>query len=173
MMSIQFRRWLEPAIVALLVLTVAHWFDAGVLAEARLRAGRTYDPSNLYNLIPIAHLLTAAGVVALVLAACRSRSLLVGVAYALVGGFLVSLPATFWAFDSVTNDRSAPLAPQPIAGTLGDWFSAVSTGVTGAVYTLAAAMLLSGLALIGFALLARERSDSAAASPAAQANSVR
>ena len=165
-MSMQIGRRLLPGLVALLVLPLAHWFDAGVLAEARIRAGQTYDSSGLFNLTPVAHLLTAAGVVALVVAAWRSRSLLVGAVYALVGGLLVSLPATFWAF-TVTNGRSAPLAPQPIANVLGDWYVAVSAGVTGAVYTLAASMLISGLAVVAVVLLARERSDPAESSPAA------
>lgn len=144
-MATRLKRWLVAALVALLTLLIAHWFDAGVLADAQLRAGH---PGLLFDLAPIAHMLTAAGVVVLALAAWWSRSLLVGVCYALVGGCLVFLPAMYWAFDSVTHGRSTPLAPQPIASWLGDWFLALSTGVTGAVFTLAAAMLLSGLVVI-------------------------
>lgn len=161
------------ALVALLTLLIAHWFDAGVLTDAQLRAAH---PGLLFNFAPVAHMLTAAGVVVLALAAWWSRSLLVGACYALVGGYLVFLPAMYWAFDSVTYLRSmpsgvivgtsGPLAPQPIASTLGDWFLAVSTGVTGAVFTLAAAMFLSGLAVVWSVLLARRRRASAAASTA-------
>ena len=179
-MATQPRRWLVAALVALLTLLIAHWFDAGVLTDAQLRAAH---PGLLFNFGPVAHMLTAAGVVVLALTAWWSRSLLVGACYALVGGFLVLLPAMYWAFDSVTYiwtlpgmqfpaPGSTPLAPppiapdaivrpsivpQPIASTLGDWYLAVSAGVTGAVFTLAAAMLLSGLVVIASVLRARRR----------------
>jgi hypothetical protein len=172
-MATQLRRWLVAALVALLTLLIAHWFDAGVLTDAQLRAAH---PGLLFNFAPVAHMLTAAGVVVLALAAWWSRSLLVGACYALVGGYLVFLPALYWAF-SVKNVISTPLvepgfwpqpiAPQPLwpqpiaahpfASTLGDWYLAVSAGVTGAVFTLAAAMLLSGLVVIASVLRARRR----------------
>jgi hypothetical protein len=174
-MATQLRRWLVAALVALLTLLIAHWFDAGVLADAQHRAGH---PGLLFNLAPVAHMLTAAGVVVLALAAWWSRSLLVGVCYVLVGGYLVFLPAMYWAFDSVTYLRSmpsgvivatsGPLAPQPIASTLGDWFLTVSTGVTGAVFTLASAMLLSGLVVIASVLRAHRRGATGASPATAQ-----
>jgi hypothetical protein len=55
---------------------------------------------------------------------------------------------------------SAPLAPQPIASTLGQWFFSVE-GVTGSVFTLGAAMFLSSLVVIGSVLRARRRSANA------------
>jgi hypothetical protein len=163
-MLIQLRRSVVAAFVALLALFVAHWFDAGVLVDAQRRAGTTFDPSALFYLTPVAHLLTAAGVVALALAAWRSRSLLVGVGYAIVGGFLVLLPATVWAFATSVNGAPTP-APEPIATALANWYFTVAAGLTGAVFTLAGAMLLSGLAVIASTLRA-QRPGPAAASPA-------
>lgn len=166
------------ALVALLTLLIAHWFDAGVLTDGQLRAAH---PGLLFDFGPVAHMLTAAGVVVLALTAWWSRSLLVGACYALVGGFLAFLPAMYWKFDWVTLIRSLPgwdvlpptppapqslaplsippqsILPEPIASAIGDWYLAVSTGVTGAVFTLAAAMLLSGLVVIGSVLRARRR----------------
>ena len=75
-------RALVAALVALLVLLAAHWFDAGVLADARVRAGHTYDYAPLAGLTAVARILTAAGVVAIALACWRSRSLVVGAGYA-------------------------------------------------------------------------------------------
>jgi hypothetical protein len=146
-----FWRWLIAALVALLTLLIGHWFDAGVLADAVRREGVTFEPGPVFYLIPVAHLVTAAGVVALALTAWRSRSLFVGVGYAVVGGFLVLLPATMWAFAASVNG-APPVAPQPIANTLGQWWFTLAMGVTGSVFTLAAAMLLSGLAVIGSVL---------------------
>jgi hypothetical protein len=188
-MGTQLRRSLVAALVALLTLLIAHWFDAGVLTDAQLRAAH---PGLLFNFGPVAHMLTAAGVVVLAFTAWWSRGLLVGACYALVGGLLVFLPATYWAFDSVTYiwslpgwqvPGSSPLAlqpiapqsivrqsivPQPIASTLGDWYLTVSTGVTGAVFTLAAAMLLSGLVVIASVLRAHRRGATGASPATAQ-----
>jgi hypothetical protein len=140
-------RELVAAVVALLTLLIAHWFDAGVLADARVRGAATFDQSPFFALMPIAHLLTAAGVVALVLAAWWSRSLIVGVGYAIVGGVVVFLPTMVTTVAISVNDAPT-LAPEPIATLLTTWFLTISTGVTGAVFTLGAAMLLSGLAVI-------------------------
>ena len=159
------KRALVAALVALLALLIAHWFDAGVLADAQIQAAGTYDYGPGYDLIGIAHIITAAGVVATALAGWRSRSLAVGAGYAIVGGFLVFLPALFWAFAMSVNGAPT-VAPQPIASNLGSWYLTLATGPTGAVYTVAAAMFLSGLAVVGSVLLARRRRASAAASSA-------
>lgn len=158
-------RALVAALVALLALLIAHWFDAGVLADVQIRAGHTYDYGPGFDLIGIAHIITAAGVVAIALAAWRSRSLAVGAGYAIIGGFLVFLPALFWAFAMSVNGAPA-VAPQPIASTLGNWYITLAKGVTGSVYTLAAAMFLSGLAVVGSVLLTRRREATGAASTA-------
>jgi cytochrome b561 len=56
--------------------------------------------------------------------------------------------------------------PQPIVNTVADWNMAISHGVTGAVYTLAGAMLLSGLAVIVVSVRKQRLAASAAPSPA-------
>jgi hypothetical protein len=160
-MSTQLQRTLLAALAAAVVLLGAHWFDAGVVRDAGIRAGQTYDSGPFFNLISIDHLLTAAGVVALALAAWRSRDLVVGIGYAVAGGFLALLPTIFYTFDSTGNGRSTPLAPEPIARILGDWYLALALGVTGAVFTLAGAMLISGLAVVGSVMLAGRRSANA------------
>lgn len=161
----RFARPLIAALAAVLAVLIAHWFDAGVLANAQLEGSRTFNSSQYFYLIPIAHLLTAAGVIGLALVAWWSRSLLLGVAYAVTGGALVFLPALFQAFAVGGNDGS-PIAPEPIASTLSSWFTAAGAGVTGAVFTLGAAMLLSGLAAIA-RMLRRSRMSVAAAPEAA------
>jgi hypothetical protein len=56
------------------------------------------------------------------------------------------------------NVHGAPaLAPQPIASILSSWYLNLDIGVTGAVYTLAAAMFISGLAVVGSVLLSRRQ----------------
>ncbi|HEX7490203.1 MAG TPA: hypothetical protein VF337_00690, partial [Candidatus Limnocylindrales bacterium] len=63
-MSISIRRAAVAALVAAGVLLLANWFDAGVVADAKIRAGSTYDSGPLMNAVVLARLLTAAGVVA-------------------------------------------------------------------------------------------------------------
>ena len=172
-MSAQLKRSLVAALMAPAVLLVAHWFDAGVLVDAQRQAGYTFDPAPLMDLMVVAHVLTAAGAVALALVAWRSRSVLVGVGYVLVGGFLVCLPAIVWAF-AVGVNGAAPLAPAPIATTMFQWFTVLATGVTGAVFTIAGGMLLSGLAVIWSVLQDRRSAESAlpATEPAAQSDAI-
>jgi hypothetical protein len=159
-MQIRARRSLVAALVALLVLLIAHWFDAGVLVDARNGFSYSYDPVPLVDLTAIAHIVTAAGVVAIALAGWRSRSLAVGIGYAVVGGFLVFLPPLIWSV-AVSVNGASPVAPQPIANALWSWDSTLETGRIGAVFTLAAAMLLTGVAVIWSVLQGRH--DAAAA----------
>ena len=172
-MSAQLKRSLVAALMAPAVLLVAHWFDAGVLVDALRQAGYTYDPAPLMDLMVVAHVLTAAGAVALALVAWRSRRVLVGVGYVIVGGFLVCLPAIVWAF-AVSVHGAAPIAPAPIAKTFNEWFVALGTGVTGAVFTIAAGMLVSGLAVIWSVLQDRRSANAAlpATEPVAQSDAT-
>jgi hypothetical protein len=160
--QIRYGRAVAAGLVALGALLIAHWFDAGVLADAQVRAGYSYDVSPLADLTVVAHLATAGGVVAIAIAGWRSRSLAVGFGYAVVGGFLAFLPALFWAL-AVQANGAPTVAPEPIASTLGRWFFTVQTGVTGAVYTLGAAMLLTGLAVLWSVLSERNRVSAVAA----------
>jgi len=165
----RFARPLIAALAAVPVLLVAHWFDASVLADAERQGASKFDLGLFFYLTPVAHVLTAAGVVGLVLAAWWSRSLLLGVAYTIAGGVLVSLPALFQAFATGAND-SPPLAPEPIASTLSNWFIATGDGLTGAVFTVGAAMFLAGIAVI--ARMLRQRRMSVTGAPEAAARPV-
>jgi hypothetical protein len=153
-MSIQRRRSLVAVLVAAFVLLAAHWFDAGVLADAQNRAGHSYDYAPVADLLGVARIVTAVGVLCIAVSGWRSGSLIVGAGYAIVGGFLAFLPALVWAFAASVHG-APPVAPQPIASSMVSWYSALNIGVTGAVYTLAAAMFVSGLAVVGSVLSSR------------------
>ena len=134
-------------IVAVAVLLVAHWFDAGVLFDAQVRAGRSYDTGSLVDTAVIAHFLTAAGVIAVAWVGWWARTRFVGVGYLVLGGFLAMLPAATWAFAMSINGAPAVL-PDPVRRQLVDWWSSLAVGVTGAVFTISSAMLLVGLAIL-------------------------
>jgi len=161
----QLRRAAIATLVAVVALPVAHWFDAGWLADAQIRATHTYEMSPLVDMTVIAHLLTAAAVVAVVWSAWWARSSFVAFGYIIVGGFIATLPALVWTFAVRINDESARL-PDPIASTMTQWWFTLQVGVTGAVYTIAAAMLIVGLAVLGSKRRAgRSRAVPATASP--------
>jgi hypothetical protein len=155
-MKVSIRRSLVAAAVALLALAIAHWYDAGVLAELQRRNHFDYNTSAISYGMPVVHLITGLGAVAIVLAAFWSRTILVSVGYVLVGGFLVFLEALVEAL----NGRVA-LAPEPITTALNQWFFTLATGVTGAVFTLGGVMFLAGLAVMGSMLRTRLRSTAA------------
>ncbi len=163
-MSIQFRRSIVAGVIAAVAFLVAHWFDAGVLVEARTRAQATFEFGQTADLMPIAHLVTASGVLAISLAAWWSRSLLVGAAFAVVGGIVVFLPLLFWNF-TLTLNEVAPPVPEPIARPINDLYMTLVTGITGSVFTLGGAMLLSGLAVI-WSVLRSARATAAVPLPA-------
>ena len=83
------------------------------------------------------------------------------------------LPATVWEFATSVNGAPAP-APEPIATALGNWYFTLAMGVTGSVFTLGAAMLIAGLAVIGRALRAPRREPAAepATAPAPESDSA-
>lgn len=140
-------RSLIAALVAAVALLIAHWFDAGVLHDAQIRAGFTYDTAPLVDLTVVAHILTAAGALIVVSCAWWTRSRAVGIGFTIVGGLLATLPAITWAYALSINGAS-PTLPEPIASTLTNWFFSLEVGVTGAVYTIAGAMFLAGLAVL-------------------------
>jgi hypothetical protein len=153
--------------VAIAALLLAHWFDAGVVADAQVRAGSTYDTGSLMNALVLARLLTAAGVVAVAAAGWRARTNVVGIGYAIVGGFVATLPATVWAFAANVNGRP-PILPDAIARPMTDWWLSLEAGVTGAVYTIAAVMLIVGLAVLGSNLTKKRAQTAPASAPTSE-----
>jgi hypothetical protein len=148
------QRSAAAALVAAGSLLFAHWFDAGVVAGAQNRYQQTYDVSPLVNLFTAAHILTAAGAIAVAWSAWWSRTWLTGIGYTIVGGLLALLPALFWACAASINGAPTVL-PDPIARVLTYWYSTLQVGVTGAVYTISGAMLLVGLAVLAWNLRLR------------------
>jgi hypothetical protein len=155
-MQAQYVRSLLALVVALAALIVAHWFDSTVLADAQRQVGISFDPGPLLSLTSIAHLITAAGALAIGFAGWRSRNMVVGIIYVAAGAYLVFLPAMYWAV-AVRVNGAPPVAPEPIATTIGQWFTTIQTGVTGSVFTLGGAMLVSGLAVLWSVLRQRGR----------------
>lgn len=140
--------------LAAAVLLFATWFDHNVLNDARRQMGATFEIGWTMTLMALGTILVAAFALLVAVLAWRAASPVVGVAYALVGGFLVALPWLVWTLAAKTNDRP-PALPEPIAAGLGNLYFS-TTGSLNAVEIIGGAMLVAGIAS-----LARSRSPSA------------
>ena len=129
------------------ILVLAGWLDGQVFVEIRRQEATSFDPSQLAWTLPVGYLAVAAGVLAVTGLALWSRSLLVGIAYALVGAFFTFLFTIVWQFSAAING-APPVLPRPIAqlvGTLDAWGA---QGPLNAWSIVGAGMLLAGLATI-------------------------
>ena len=132
------------AAVALLVF--AAWLDNSVMTDSRRHAAATFDNSGLAGLYVLGSLATAASVLVVGWLGWRS-SALVGVLYAVLGGFFVLLPWLMWSFATRVNDVPSVL-PEPMASAVSNiYFS--TAGPLNAVAAVGAAMLIAGVAGIG------------------------
>ena len=146
-MSDRFARAGIALIAAAGILALAGWLDGQVFLEIRRREASTFDISQLAWTLPLGYLAVAAGVVAVAGLARWSRSLLVGVAYTLVGAFFAFLFTIVWQF-SAQIDGAPPVLPRPVAqlvSTLDAWGA---QGPLHAWSVVGAGMLLAGLATI-------------------------
>jgi hypothetical protein len=129
---------------AAIVLVLAGWFDSTVMSEARSHAAATFDISGVAATIALGSLFVAGSVLLVGTLAWRTASVVVGLAYVVVGGFFVALPSLVWNLASQVNDVP-PVLPEPLASALGNiYFS--TTGSLNAVGTIGAAMLFAGAA---------------------------
>ena len=109
---------IAAAAVALLALA---WFDSTVIRDAQRQAAATFSPAPSYAPWALGLFLTAGAVLMLALLAWWSRSLAVGVLYAVVGAFLAVLPWILWTFAAQVND-TPPVLPEPLVTALSDLY---------------------------------------------------
>ena len=103
-------------------------------------------------MISLGSILVAATVLLAGVLAWRAASVLVGLTYAIVGGFLVVLPWLVWNFAAQVND-APPVLPEPLATVVSEIYFRTSGGPLNAVGTIGGAMLIAGVA----ALVRRQR----------------
>ena len=123
------------AAVALLVF--AAWLDNSVMTDARRHAAAIFDNSGLAALYALGSLAVAASVLVVGWLGWRS-SALVGLVYAVLGGFFALLPWLVWSL----------VLPEPMASAVSNIYSSAS-GPLNAVGTVGAAMLIAGAGGIG------------------------
>ncbi len=138
-----------------IVLVVAGWFDSTVARQAESQANGAGDVYGFATMEVLGSLLVAGSVLLLGVLAWRWASAVVGLAYVVVGGFLVALPWLFW---NLAFRNAPPVPPEWLALALRNLFNftvggsdngyTLNGGPLNAVGTISAAMLVGGVAAL-------------------------
>ena len=131
---------------AAIALVIMAWFDSTFLRDALRQAQSTFDTASVSPLFVLGSLLTAGAVLLLGALAWRAESVVVGLAYVVVGGFFVALPWLVLVLASATGE-AAPVLPDALAAALKRiWLS--TAGQLNAVAPIGAGMLSAGIAAL-------------------------
>ena len=128
-------RTLVALAAAVIVLVIAVWFDNAILSDAEQQTRS--DPSWVDTLT----VLTVLG--SLLVLAWKSASVVVGLAYVVVGGFFAALPWLWWNVARMTVD----VLPEALAVAIRE-LGYSTQGTLNAVGTIGAAMLIAGIAAL-------------------------
>lgn len=131
---------------AAIVLVIAAWFDSTFIRGALREAQSTFDMAGFAGIPVLGSMLVAGSVLLLGTLAWRAASVVVGITYVVVGGFVVALPWLVMNLASSTND-APPVLPETLASAITSiWTS--TAGSLNAVGTIGAAMLIAGVAAL-------------------------
>ena len=127
-------------------LAVMAWFDSTLLRDAMRAAQANFNSGSIAPLFVLGSLLTAGVVLLFGALAWRAASLVVAIAFVVVGGFFAALPWLVLGLASITGD-AAPVLPESLASSLTSiWLS--TAGQLNAVATVGAGMLIAGIAAL-------------------------
>ena len=140
-------RTLSALVGAALALVIASWFDKTVMFDAVRHAQAEFDAAGLTALIAAGLMLVAGSVLLVGVLAWRAASVVVGIAYAVVGGFFLLLPWIVWNFATEVNDVP-PVLPEPLLTVVSEVYRWTSIGSLNAVGTIGASMLIAGVAAL-------------------------
>ncbi|MCJ7709956.1 MAG: hypothetical protein MUQ32_03915 [Chloroflexi bacterium] len=138
------RRTLVALAAAAIALVIVAWFDNTVMGDAQQQA-RSSGPSYLAMIVLLGSLLVAGSVLLLGVLAWRSASVVVGLAYVVVGGFFAAQLWIWWNLAAGGNE----VLPEALAQALRNLFY-WSTGGSSLndVGTIGAGMLIAGIATL-------------------------
>lgn len=146
--------------VAAIALLAAAWLDGTVIDDARKQAAAEFNTASIAGLLTLGSIAVAGGCLLVAWFGIRA-TVLVGLAYAVVGGFFALLPWLVLNLGAGNNDVPAVL-PDAIATPINQLFF-WSLGPLNAVGTIGAAMLIAGLIAMVRSLRRRDVAVSAAA----------
>ena len=139
---------------AAVILVVVGWLDAVVIVAIQRRSAQSFDVTGIGWALPFGYLILAGAILAIALLGRWAASVLVGVAYAIVGAFLTFLFPITWFLAAGVNGAT-PVLPEPIATFISNIYFNVEQGPLNAIAILGATLLLVGLATIGQAVRKR------------------
>jgi hypothetical protein len=149
-------RRLVALFAPLVILVFVGWWDGHVLREAAQSVASTFDPLSEAWAPTSGYLVAAAAVLAVGYLAFWAGSLVVGLVYVLVGGFLTLLYPIGLLALLETNGAPPRLAlPEPILTAVSDIWAWAFAGRGSYVLIIGAAMFLSGLGAIVLDLRSR------------------
>jgi hypothetical protein len=138
------------------VLVVMAWFDTTIVRDAAKQGALIFDHSQYALVAALGMILSAGAVLLLALLAWRSRSVAVGVIYALVGAYL-AFQQWIWMDLAGQINGAPPVLPYPLDSAVNHILNA-TIGPLIAVGIIGAGMLVAGVAVIPRSL--RQRTGS-------------
>ena len=147
-------------VVAGIALAAAAWFDATVINEAERHVAATFSFGNIGVLLSLGSIAVAGGCLLVAWLGVRAAAL-VGLAYAVIGGFFALLPWLVLNLGAVENGVPGVI-PEAIASPISQLY-ARTLGPLNAVGTIGAAMLIAGIVAMVRSLRRRDVAMPAAA----------
>jgi hypothetical protein len=129
---------------AALILVMTVWFDNTVMRGAAQSAQASFGLSGYSAMVAAWSIVVAGSVLLVGVLAWRAPSVVVGIAYVVVGGFLVTLPWIVSTFATQVND-TPPILPEPLLTVVSEISFLTMRTSTNAVGTISAAMLIAGM----------------------------
>jgi hypothetical protein len=129
---------------AALILVFTVWFDNTVMRGVAQSAQASFGRSGYGAMVAAWSIVVAGSVLLVGVLAWRAPSIVVGIAYVVVGGFLVTLPWIAWTFATQVND-TPPILPEPLLTVVSEISFLTTRTSTNAVGTISAAMLIAGV----------------------------
>jgi len=139
------------------VLMVMAWFDTTVIDDAARQAAQTFNSRPYALLGSLGMALIAGSGLLLALLAWRSRSVLVGVIYALVGAYFAFQLPIWMNLAWAASDGTPAALPEPFL-TVVDNLVPATSGQLNAVGIIGSGMLVVGVAVIALWLRGRTAS---------------
>jgi hypothetical protein len=149
-----FGRSLVAIAAAIAGLIVGWLLDHTIMRNVHddLVSGST--PAAATLVMSMTSIVVIAVILGVVVSAWRAGGIWLGVAYAVVGGFLTFLAPLVWAFATQINDVP-PVLPEPVSTAIGRLYFETTAGPGDAMAHVAAAVFVVGVLLIGASFRSR------------------
>lgn len=140
-----------------IALVLTAWFDSVLVANTLQNTAATSDMGRNGLMLALDSVVAVGAVLLLAALAWRSRSILVGAAYTVVGAYFALQTWVLWTFASRVND-TPPVLPALLTRAVSDLYRWTEGGPVHAIGTVGAGMLIAGIAVLAMRLRPRTAS---------------